>query len=546
MFTKKRMLAGFLTLAMLLSLLTGMSVRAWAAEGDAQPPELSMWSPTDATVIGVDGQEYVIAPRYTEPDWTNALEPVDGFVTFEDLTPATAYTIFTRVKDGAGEPASTELTTDLSGIGAFAEDDYVVGAVIQGQIDPEDAKGLAYQWYYDSITVSEEGAEHHDYIPINGAREMNYTIQADDVGKYLAFKAFMDEVEVGVIDSLGPVLAEAAPADPTTDPDTACPKDDTCPISQFTDAQPGAWYHDGVHWALDAGLMNGMGQDQFAPNGTATRAMVVTMLWRMEGEPEAKAPAFTDVADGSWYQQPVGWAAENGIVTGTSATTFAPDASVTREQLVTILYRYAQSKGQDVSVGEDTNILSYDDASNISSWAMSAFQWACGAGIVSGVSQTALGPQNNATRAQIATMFQRFCASPDETVSHVFDFDGNQVLVTVDVREGWDAEFGEMGTYLYDRPNENEDPDKDDRDAAAYGVYETQEDYDTFLDEGKTYDNFALTDYGFTYTNDSDMTHFFCAVGNGVYFRVMVNPGYDPQEVFERFAVELLEGAPAN
>ena len=177
---------------------------------------------------------------------------------------------------------------------------------------------------------------------------------------------------------------------------------------------------------------------------------------------------------------------------------------------------------------------------------MSAFQWACGAGIVSGVSQTALGPKNDATRAQIATMFQRFCASPSETVSHVFDFDGNQVQVTVDVREGWDAEFGEMATYVYDRPNDKEDPDKDDRDAAAYGVYETQEDYNTFLEEGKTYDNFALTDYGFTYTNDSDMTHFFCALGNDVYFRVMVNPGYDPQEVFERFAVELLEAAPAN
>ncbi|MBR2716918.1 MAG: S-layer homology domain-containing protein, partial [Oscillospiraceae bacterium] len=429
--------------------------------------------------------------------------------------------------------------------GAFAADDYVVGAVVTGQIDPEDAPGLAYQWYYDAVTVDAEGAETHEYTPINGAGEMTYTIQEADVGKYLAFKAYMDEREVGVIDSLGPVLKEAPPAVVAPADQTACSRGDACPISQFSDASPDAWYHDGVHWALSSGAMNGVSGDRFDPAGTATRAMVVTMLWRLEGEPEGKAPAFTDTAAGSWYGQAVGWAAENGVVTGTSETTFAPDASVTREQLVTILYRYAQFKDQDVSVGEDTNILSYDDAFSISSWAMPAMQWACGSGIVSGVSETALGPGNEASRAQIATMFQRFCEPRTEpgsgdTVSHVFDFDGSQVRVTVDVSDGWEAEFGEMATYLYDGPND------DSREAAAYGVYDSQEDYDAVLVDAKAAADFAETDDGFTYTDSADVAHHITSLGNGVYFRVMVEPGHDAQAVFDRFSAELLTAAPAE
>ena len=178
---------------------------------------------------------------------------------------------------------------------------------------------------------------------------------------------------------------------------------------RFTDVSKTAWYQDAVQWAVDNGVMTGVSDTRFAPNDTATRAMVVTMLWRLAGEPAvASAAPFTDVKDGAWYAGAVAWAAATGAVNGTAADTFSPNEPVTREQLAAILYRCAQAGGMDVSVGEDTNILSYDDAFDVSEWAIPAMQWACGAGILNGSTERTLAPRDSATRAQIATMFMRF------------------------------------------------------------------------------------------------------------------------------------------
>ena len=188
----------------------------------------------------------------------------------------------------------------------------------------------------------------------------------------------------------------------------ACPQDTTCPISAFTDAKTSAWYHDGVHWALENGVMNGVGDGKFAPNDTTTRAQVVTMLWHLEGSPAYVGMSeFSDVDNEEWYGPAIRWASAEGIVNGYDGK-FAPNDAVTREQLVTILYRYAQYKKMDVSVGEDTNILSYDDAFDVHEWAMAAMQWACGSGIVNGIG-TNLEPAGDASRAQVATMLWRFC-----------------------------------------------------------------------------------------------------------------------------------------
>ncbi len=195
--------------------------------------------------------------------------------------------------------------------------------------------------------------------------------------------------------------------------ETACPKDSTCPICSFKDAATTEWYHDGVHYCIENGLMNGLPGDLFDPNGTATRAQIVTILWRLEGEPYANyAMSFTDVADGQWYTEAVRWAAAEGIVNGYSDTVFAPNDAITREQFVAILWRYCQYKGIDVSVGEDTNILSYTDVFDVHSWAMDAMQWACGAGVINGIADgngMKLDPSGSAARAQVATMLWRFC-----------------------------------------------------------------------------------------------------------------------------------------
>ena len=162
-----------------------------------------------------------------------------------------------------------------------------------------------------------------------------------------------------------------------------------------------------MNWALDNGIMNGTGPDTFAPNMETTRAMIVTMLWRLEGEPLPwSSSAFDDVAPGTWYADAVAWAAENGIVTGYDPQTFGPNDIVTREQIVTILYRYAKHRGIDTSAYD--SLEAFTDAHTVSGWALDAFRWAVGAGVIKGISDTLLSPKTEATRAQVATMLMRF------------------------------------------------------------------------------------------------------------------------------------------
>ena len=138
------------------------------------------------------------------------------------------------------------------------------------------------------------------------------------------------------------------------------------------------------------------------------------MLWRLNGSPVVNyAMSFDDVKAGAWYTEAIRWAVSEGIAFGYGNGNFGPDDVVTREQMVTILYRYAKSKGYDVSVGENTNILSYDDAFSVAQYAIPAMQWACGSGMVTGQKHAGsmiLDPQGSTTRAQMATMMMRFCA----------------------------------------------------------------------------------------------------------------------------------------
>ncbi len=192
-----------------------------------------------------------------------------------------------------------------------------------------------------------------------------------------------------------------------------CPKDDTCPISAFSDASATAWYHDGVHYVLESGIMNGVGNGKFGPGNATSRAMIAQILWNMEGRPVVNyAMSYTDVDADAWYAEAVRWATAQGIMNGYGGADggkFGPNDDMTREQLVTIMYRYAQMKKVDVSIGEDTNILSYDDALQVSEWAIPAMQWAVGAEIVNGTSASTLSPKNNASRAEIATIVMRYC-----------------------------------------------------------------------------------------------------------------------------------------
>ncbi len=177
----------------------------------------------------------------------------------------------------------------------------------------------------------------------------------------------------------------------------------------FHDVDGGAWYADGVRFCTERGLMNGVSETEFAPSATLSRAMLTTLLWRMAGQPVVKSTLpFSDAADGAWYADAARWAADAGIVTGSDGR-FAPDEPVTREQIVTILYRYAKRSGTDV--GGDTKLTGYEDSSFISDWAMDAMRWAVGSGLVSGRTETTLAPRDTATRAEIASLMMNYAAA---------------------------------------------------------------------------------------------------------------------------------------
>ena len=177
----------------------------------------------------------------------------------------------------------------------------------------------------------------------------------------------------------------------------------------FSDIPRDAWYKKSVDFAVSKGYMNGIGGGKFSPDGVMTRAMVVTVLYRIEGEPEVSGNVpFTDI-EADWYRNAVAWAYQNAIVKGTSDTKFSPDGEITREQLATILYRYASFKGYDTST--TASLDSFPDADSTSSWALDAMKWAYAEGLITGASKGGkilLDPLGIASRSQVATIFMRF------------------------------------------------------------------------------------------------------------------------------------------
>lgn len=178
----------------------------------------------------------------------------------------------------------------------------------------------------------------------------------------------------------------------------------------FTDVVAGTWYYGAAAYAYNNGLFAGMTPTTFAPNATMTRAMLVSVLWRLAGEPAPKAPnTFVDVPDGAWYTGAVTWAAENGVVSGIGGSRFDPSGFVTREQTAEILYNYAHSKGYDVSARAD--LTAFPDAGSVSGWAEEALSWANAAGLINGTvrdGQTILDPQGSASRAQVAMILMNY------------------------------------------------------------------------------------------------------------------------------------------
>ena len=183
---------------------------------------------------------------------------------------------------------------------------------------------------------------------------------------------------------------------------------ETAAALPFTDVAADSWYHDSVAYVYEKGLMGGTGDGLFAPDLTTSRAMIVTILYRLENSPAVTGAAgFTDVASGTWYTDAVAWADGNGIVTGYGDGRFGPEDTITREQMAVILYRTAKLLGRDVSARAD--LSGYTDAASVGEYAVEAVQWAVAQGLLTGSDAGALLPSGSATRSQAAALLMRFC-----------------------------------------------------------------------------------------------------------------------------------------
>jgi len=180
-------------------------------------------------------------------------------------------------------------------------------------------------------------------------------------------------------------------------------------VNPFDDVNLSDWFYEDVKFTVINGLLNGVSKTTFAPNNYLTRAMLVAVLYRAEGEPAVnRSIPFADIDMDAYYANAVIWAQQMGIVQGVSKTEFSPGSNISREQIAVIMHRYALYKGYDVSVDENTNILSYEDFDSVSEYAIASMQWACGSGLLNGKTESTLNPLDNATRVEIAAILHRF------------------------------------------------------------------------------------------------------------------------------------------
>ena len=256
---------------------------------------------------------------------------------------------------------------------------------------------------HGTVTVRPSRAERGDTVTITAKPDEGY-----QVGKVIVTDKNGDAVKV--IDKGNGVYTFTMPNSEVSVEVTFVPESSPW-TNPFVDVPEDAWYYDAVRYVNEKGLMAGTSATTFAPDLTTTRGMIVTILYRLEGSPniedEIWGYPFKDVDANAYYATAVYWARMNGIVAGYSDELFGPNDTITREQMATILYRYAQYKGCDTKAKAD--LSSYTDAAQVGSWAVEAIRWANAEGLVSGTSATTLTPKGSATRAQVAVILTRFC-----------------------------------------------------------------------------------------------------------------------------------------
>ena len=239
--------------------------------------------------------------------------------------------------------------------------------------------------------------------------------KVDDKDNEYTFKVKNSDVTVTVtFKEEGKKTEETDKEDDKTEETTETPETTTPESTTFSDVNESDWFFKGVEYVVDKGIMSGVSENEFAPSGKLTRAMLVQMLYNMESRPACDAEnAFMDVPVGQWYTDAVIWANDAKIVSGMGEGLFAPNMEITREQMVAMLYNYAKYKGYDVTASAD--LSAFADTASVSAWAQPAMQWAVAEGYISGMGDSQLAPQGTATRAEIASVIMRFMEATAES-----------------------------------------------------------------------------------------------------------------------------------
>lgn len=318
-----------------------------------------------------------------------------------------------RLTDWPGKTVEAEtytVTLNGAGTGATGTGEYAEGTTVS--LYAGTRTGYTFSgWTSDDVAILSAGNENASFV----MPAKNVTVQAN----WTANGTSGGSTGGGSTGGSGSGSGSTEIPDPSV-PGSAynysgvstCQRGKDCPISRFQDASANAWYHDGVHFCLQNGLMLGVTGDTFQPDAAITRGMIAAMLYRVEGQPAVSGSnPFPDVKSGSYCDEATAWAAANGIVNGYESGEFRPSQTITRQEMAAILYRYAQYKKLDTSVGENTNILGFEDASQLSEYAIPAMQWAVGAGVINGTTASTLSPSGDASRAQAANILYRFLST---------------------------------------------------------------------------------------------------------------------------------------
>ena len=358
-----------------------------AAQAAAQPGDVV----TDLTTVEENANEFIVVFDYGDGT-KKELTMYEGAETTLPTLNDRGYNHFVGWTDGKKTYAAGDEVKITANTTFTAQWAYIPPANPNYKITIDDAAN-------GTVTANPTAAKAGATVTLTATPDEGYA-----VGTLTVTDRFGDAVKV--TENADATYTFTMPNGQVTVKATFVETQEPAPAMPFTDVHEGDWFYEEVLYAYENGLMNGVGDNRFAPNSATTRGMLVTILYRLEGEPAVTGEAgFDDVGD-TWYTDAVIWAAANDIVNGIGDNQFGPENTLTREQLVTMLYRYAEAAGYDVSAAAD--LSGYPDAGKVQTYAQEAMSWAVAEGIVEGMDGN-LNPAGNASRAQIATILMRFC-----------------------------------------------------------------------------------------------------------------------------------------